>query len=125
MPVRTTPVTPGVLSVLQPPLSCWVLLRYLTALSTVWSQVLGSGPGFVVSPEGSADTVSTTASPRVASAVDMFLIRYLHAGIRIAPPHASQTECRMRIGPCDGESGPANPEPRCRATIDSPALVTA
>src|SRR5947207_2364710 len=43
-PVNTTPVTPGLLLVLHPPFSSWVLLRYTIARATVVSQVLLAAP---------------------------------------------------------------------------------
>src|SRR5258708_7524745 len=43
-PVRTMPVAPGLLAVLQPPFLSWVLCRNLAAFWATASQVFLSGP---------------------------------------------------------------------------------
>src|SRR4051812_40787977 len=63
-PVRQTPVMPGVLAVLQPPLSSWVLLRNDAALWTTASHALASGPTFLASPAGAR---LTSKPPRAAA----------------------------------------------------------
>src|SRR5260370_38220293 len=43
-PVKATPVTPGLLAVLQPPPGSWVLFRNVAAFRATLSHVFRSGP---------------------------------------------------------------------------------
>src|SRR5262245_27148908 len=67
-PVSTTPVTPGLLLVLQPPPSSWLLLRYLTARVTTRSHSAGAGPRFFPDWAGAGPTRPGRAPARAASA---------------------------------------------------------
>src|SRR5260370_27578217 len=82
-PVRATPVTPGLLFVLQPPLSSWVLLRKSIALpATAFHFAASTGAGLAVwaTPRG-ARTPSRVAQATAAGPVQHSRFIAIHSAL--------------------------------------------